>query len=106
MRTRSVFITSGARNRIWSGLRWAWRHADCCRFVILSLSFLIMRPFEFIRHAAYQNLSIRLVGSGRNKEYGNEGFTQWAIEDTRLIDLLPQQQGVSAGFGAGRRAQT
>lgn len=55
-------------------------------------SFLIMRPFEFIRHAAYQNLSIRLVGSGRNKEYGNEGFTHWAIEDTRLIDLLPNSR--------------
>lgn len=51
-------------------------------------AFLTMRPFEFIRHAAHQKLQIRLVGSGRDKDYENEGFTHWALEDTKIMSSL------------------
>ena len=52
-------------------------------------TFATMRPFEFIRHACYENLPIRVVGSGRGKEYGHNGFTHWSIESLKIMSCLP-----------------
>ncbi len=48
--------------------------------------FLLYRPFEMIRnYVNYENLNIKLVGSGRDKDYIHDGITHWAEDD---VDIL------------------
>jgi len=45
-------------------------------------SFLLYRPFEFIRnYLGHDKIPVKLVGGGRDKDYGYLGFTHWAEED-------------------------
>jgi transketolase len=49
-------------------------------------SFAIYRPFELIRnYLNHENIPVKIVGGGRDKEYGYLGFSHWAEED---IDIL------------------
>lgn len=48
--------------------------------------FLIYRPFEMIRnYINYENLNIKLVGSGRNQDYHHDGFTHWCEDDIDIV---------------------
>jgi transketolase len=48
--------------------------------------FLLYRPFEMIRnYINYENLNIKLVGSGRDKDYSHDGFTHWAEDDVEIV---------------------
>lgn len=48
--------------------------------------FLLYRPFEMIRnYINYENLNVRLVGSGRDKDYSHDGFTHWAEDDLEIV---------------------
>ena len=49
-------------------------------------SFLLYRPFEMIRnYVNYENLNIKLVGSGRDKDYNNNGFTHHSEDDINIV---------------------
>lgn len=49
-------------------------------------SFLIYRPFEFIRNLVdHEKIPVKLVGSGRDLDYGTAGFTHHSAE---LKDVL------------------
>ena len=44
--------------------------------------FLIFRPFEFIRNLMnHDGIPVKLVGGGRNRDYGYLGFSHWAEDD-------------------------
>lgn len=44
--------------------------------------FLIYRPFEFIRnYVDYEKIPVKLVGSGRGKDYDWLGWSHWATDD-------------------------
>jgi len=44
-------------------------------------SFLIYRPFEFIRnYLNHEKIPVKLVGSGRDTDYGDAGFTHHSVE--------------------------
>ena len=48
--------------------------------------FLLYRPFEMIRnYVNYEKLNIKLIGSGRDKDYNHDGFTHWAEDDVRIV---------------------
>ena len=48
--------------------------------------FLLYRPFEMIRnYINYENLNVRLVGSGRDKDYSHDGITHWAEDDLEIV---------------------
>ena len=52
--------------------------------------FLLYRPFEFIRnYMNHEQIPIKLVGGGRNKDYGNLGFTHHAEDDIEIMSRLP-----------------
>ena len=58
--------------------------------------FLLYRPFEFIRnYLNHEQISVKLVGSGRNKDYSNQGFTHWASEDTNVMNVF---QGIKCFY--------
>ncbi len=44
-------------------------------------SFMIYRPFEFIRnYLEHEGIPVKLVGSGRDQDYGDAGFTHHSDE--------------------------
>lgn len=53
-------------------------------------TFLINRPFEWLRnYVNYENLPVKLVGSGRDKDYSHDGKTHWADDDEQVLSALP-----------------
>jgi len=55
-------------------------------FVYSITPFLLYRPFEIIRnYSDHEKIPVKLIGGGRDKEYGYLGFSHWAEED---IDIL------------------
>ena len=49
-------------------------------------SFLLYRPFEMIRnYINYECLNIKLVGSGRDKDYIHDGITHWMEDDVNIV---------------------
>lgn len=52
-------------------------------------SFLLFRPFETIRnYIHYEKIPVKLIGSGRDKEYTHDGISHWAEEDIEVMAIL------------------
>jgi transketolase len=48
--------------------------------------FIIYRPFEFIRnYLNHEKIPVKIVGGGRDYDYGTEGFTHHAAEDLAIL---------------------
>lgn len=60
-------------------------------------SFLLYRPFEWIRNYLHiEGVPVKLVGVGRDKDYGNQGYTHWCFDqEEHFITCYP---GVRAYF--------
>lgn len=44
--------------------------------------FLLYRPFEMLRnYVNHELVPIKLIGSGRDKDYSHDGFTHWSEDD-------------------------
>lgn len=55
--------------------------------------FLLYRPFEFLRnYVNYENIPVKLVGAGRNKDYSHDGISHWADDDEKVLSSLPNIQ--------------
>jgi transketolase len=51
--------------------------------------FVIYRPFELIRnYLSHENIPVKIVGGGRDREYGYLGFSHWAEEDIDILSNL------------------
>ena len=51
--------------------------------------FVIYRPFELLRnYLDHEKISVKLVGGGRDKDYGYLGFSHWAEEDIKVLSTL------------------
>ena len=51
--------------------------------------FILYRPFEFIRNFMNEEqIRIKLVGSGRDADYGEAGFTHHAFEAKPILQVL------------------
>lgn len=51
--------------------------------------FVLYRPFEFIRnYMNYEKIPVKLVGGGRDKDYGYLGYTHWAEDDIEILNAL------------------
>lgn len=52
--------------------------------------FLLYRPFEFIRnYLSYEKIPVKLVGSGRGRDYSEAGFSHHSEEAASILKLLP-----------------
>lgn len=55
--------------------------------------FLLYRPFEFLRnYVNYESIPVKLVGSGRDKDYSHDGISHWADDDEQILSCLPNIQ--------------
>ena len=49
-------------------------------------SFLLYRPFELIRnYIDHEEIPVKLIGGGRDRDYGYLGFSHWADDDKRIM---------------------
>ena len=52
--------------------------------------FLLYRPFEFLRnYVNYEKIPVKLVGSGRDRDYAHDGISHWADDDELVLSSLP-----------------
>jgi len=48
--------------------------------------FVLYRPFELLRnYLNHECIPVKLVGGGRDKDYGYLGFSHWAEEDIKVL---------------------
>ena len=53
-------------------------------------SFILYRPFEFLRnYVSYERIPLKLIGSGRDKDYSHDGVSHWAHDDEIVLKSLP-----------------
>lgn len=51
--------------------------------------FLLYRPFESIRnYIENEKIAVKLVGSGRDKDYSHDGFSHWSEEDKEVMKIF------------------
>jgi transketolase len=51
--------------------------------------FLLYRPFETIRnYLCHENIPVKLIGSGRGRDYARDGFSHWAQEDKNVMKIF------------------
>lgn len=53
-------------------------------------SFILYRPFELLRNYLNAELiPVKLIGSGRDKDYSHDGLSHWAHDDEQVLSALP-----------------
>jgi transketolase len=58
-------------------------------FVYSITPFAIYRPFEMIRnYIDHENIPVKILGGGRDEEYGYLGFSHWASEDIAALNVF------------------
>jgi len=62
--------------------------------VVYSITpFVLYRPFEWIRnYLDHERIPVKLVGGGRDKDYGYLGFSHWAEEDEQVMSVFKNIQ--------------
>jgi len=51
--------------------------------------FLLYRPFETIRnYVNHEKIPVKLIGSGKNKDYLHDGFSHWSEEDKKVMKIF------------------
>jgi len=58
-------------------------------FVYSITTFLLYRPFEAVRnYVNHEKIPVKLIGSGRNRDYLYDGFSHWAEEDKKIMQIF------------------
>lgn len=77
-----------------AGLAMSGKNVYCYSIV----PFLVMRTFEHVRvDLCYNNLDVKLLGTGGGLAYGAEGITHHALEDLAIMRSLPNMTVVAPG---------
>ena len=51
--------------------------------------FVIFRPYEYLRnYLNHEGTNVKLVGAGRDQDYGNLGFSHWAVDDKAAFEMF------------------
>ena len=59
--------------------------------VVYSITtFLLYRPFEVLRtYINHEKLNVKLIGSGRDKDYHIDGYSHWSEDSKQILNTLP-----------------
>lgn len=59
--------------------------------VVYSITnFVLYRPFEFIRnYLDHEGIAVKIVGAGRGKDYGDDGYTHQVEDLGKVLDCFP-----------------
>jgi len=63
--------------------------------VYTATTFLLYRPFEVIRnYLNYEKTPVKLIGSGRERDYAEDGITHWVEEDRQVMKIFPNIKAI------------
>lgn len=58
-------------------------------FVYSITPFVLYRPFEMIRnYMNHESIPVKILGGGRDKDYGYLGFSHWAEDDKEIMGVF------------------
>jgi transketolase len=84
------FFNTGAAEQLMIGLGIGLAENNKIPICYSITPFLLYRPFEFIRnYINHENIPVKLVGSGRDKDYSHDGISHWAEDDEQVLSSLP-----------------
>ncbi|MFA5143683.1 MAG: hypothetical protein WC522_05920 [Candidatus Omnitrophota bacterium] len=84
------FINAGAAEQLMVGMGVGLALEGKIPFVYSITPFLLYRPFETIRnYVNREKAPVKLIGSGRGRDYFADGFSHWAEEDKSAMKLFP-----------------
>lgn len=85
------FINVGAAEQAMIGIGVGLALEGKIPFVYSITTFLLCRPFETIRnYVNREQIPVRLVGSGRNKDYSRDGFSHWPLDDKKIMKIFKE----------------
>lgn len=84
------FINCGASEQAMLDMAVGLAQSGKIPFVYSITPFLLYRPFETLRtYINQENVNVKLVGSGRDKDYAHDGFSHDASDAKQILDTLP-----------------
>lgn len=84
------FINTGAAEQAMVGVSVGLAYQGKFPVVYSITPFLLYRPFETIRnYVDKENIPMLLVGGGRDRDYGHDGFSHWSEEDKKVMGVFP-----------------
>lgn len=89
------FINTGASEQAMMGIAVGLALENKIPFVYSITTFLLYRTFETIRN--YLNLEkipVRLVGSGRGRDYAHDGISHWPEEEKEVMAIFKNIKSV------------
>lgn len=85
------FINVGASEQLMIGSAVGLALSGKIPFVYSITTFLIYRPFEWIRNMLqHEGIPVRLVGSGLDDDYKHDGITHQPHEVEEVMELFPR----------------
>ena len=87
------FINCGAAEQSMMGIACGLALEGKIPFVYSITTFLLYRPFETIRtYINHERLNVKLIGSGRDKDYVHDGISHWSEDALHVLKCLPNIQ--------------
>lgn len=84
------FFNTGAAEQSMVGIAVGLAIEGKIPFIYSITPFLLFRPFETIRnYINHEKIPVKLVGSGRDGDYINNGFSHWAGDDRIIKKAFP-----------------
>ncbi len=83
------FVNTGSAEQAMVGIGVGLALEGKIPFVYSITPFLLYRPFETIRNYIYrERIPVKLIGSGRDRDYLNDGFSHWGQEDKEVMKIF------------------
>ncbi len=81
------FINTGAAEQAMMGIAVGLALEGKIPVVYSITNFLLYRPFETIRnYINHERIPVKLIGSGRDKDYEHDGISHWSEDAYKLFD--------------------
>lgn len=83
------YINVGAAEQAMIGIAVGLAQEGKIPLVYTATTFLLYRPFETIRnYVNYESAPVRLIGSGRERNYKEDGISHWVEEDKEVMKIF------------------
>ena len=83
------FYNVGSSEQLMTGMAVGMAFEGKIPVVYSKTPFLLYRPFELVRnYINHEKVPVKLVGGGRDKDYGYLGFSHWAEDDKKIMSCF------------------
>lgn len=83
----------GAAEQLMLGTAVGLTHNDKIPICYSITPFVIFRPYEWLRnYLNHEGAPVKLVGAGRDQDYGHLGFSHWAEDDEQALSAFSNIQ--------------